>query len=112
MSPDPRKVEKRGVIDTARRLRQSCGQVFRYAIATGLAKYDPSAALGSPGRPRGHKAMPLNELATFLKALKNYDGEVRTRIALRLAVLTFARTSELRSAQWSEFENLDGREPL
>ncbi len=85
--------------------------MFRYAIAIGLAKFDPSVALrgalGSPGRPRGHKAMPLNEVARFLKALENYDGEVRTRIALRLMVLTFARTSELRSAQWSEFENLE-----
>ena len=111
-----RKVERRGVIETARRLRQSCGQVFRYAIATGLAKYDPAAALrgalGSPGRPRGHKAMPLKEVAAFLKALESYDGDERTRIALRLMVLTFARTTELRSAQWPEFENLEGKEPL
>jgi integrase len=52
-----RKVERRGVIETARRLRQVCGQVFRYAIVTGRAKHDPSAALKgalrSPGRPRG-----------------------------------------------------------
>ena len=56
-----RKVEKRGVIETARRLRQICGQVFRYAVASGRAKHDPSVnlrgALKSPGRPRGHKAM-------------------------------------------------------
>ena len=111
-----RKVEKRGVIETARRLRQTCGQIFRYAIAAGVAKYDPSAALrgalGSPGRPRGHKAMPLNEVPIFLQALGAYDGDVRTRIALRLMVLTFARTTELRSAQWAEFESLEGNEPL
>ena len=111
-----RRVEKRGVIETARRLRQTCGQVFRYAIATGRAKYDPSAdlrgALRSPGRPRGHKAMALSEVPNFLGALAAYDGDVRTRLALRLMVLTFARTTELRAAQWSEFENLDGNEPL
>jgi integrase len=111
-----RKVEKRGAIETARRLRQICGQVFRYAIASGLAKYDPSAALrgalGSPGRPRGHKAMPLNDVPTFLKSLAAYDGDTRTRIALRLMILTFARTTELRSAQWPEFENLEGNDPL
>jgi integrase len=111
-----RKVEKRGVIETARRLRQTCGQIFRYAIAAGVAKYDPSAALrgalGSPGRPRGHKAMPLNEVPIFQQALGAYDGDVRTRIALRLMVLTFARTTELRSAQWAEFESLEGNEPL
>jgi integrase len=56
--------------------------------------------------------MPLNEVPTFLKALENYDSDVRTRIALRLMVLTFARTTELRSAQWSEFENLEGKQPL
>jgi integrase len=111
-----RKVETRGVIETARRLRQTCGQVFRYAIATGRAKYDPSAALrgalGSPGRPRGHRAMALNEVPKFLNALGAYDGDPRTRLALRLMVFTFARTSELRGAQWSEFENLEGNEPL
>jgi hypothetical protein len=68
-----KKVEKRGAIETARRLRQICGQVFRYAIVTGRAKGDPSAALrgaiGSPGRPRGHKAMDLAEVPRFLKAL-------------------------------------------
>ena len=56
--------------------------------------------------------MPLNEVPTFLKALGNYDGDVRTHIALRLMVLTFTRTTELLSAKWSEFENLEGNEPL
>jgi integrase len=111
-----RRVEKRGVIETARRLRQTSGQVFRYAIATGRAKYDPSAdlrgALRSPGRPRGHKAMALTEVPNFLGALAAYDGDQRTRLALQLMVLTFARTTELRAARWSEFENLDGNEPL
>jgi integrase len=111
-----KKVEKRGVIETARRLRQTCGQVFRYAIATGRAKEDPSpalrGALGSPGRARGHKTMPLNEVPNFLSALEAYDGDPRTRLALRLMILTFARTTELRAAQWSEFENLDESEPL
>ncbi len=111
-----RKVESRGVIETARRLRQTCGQVFRYAIATSRAKYDPSAdlrgALRSPSRTRGHKAMSLSEVPNFLSALAAYDGDLRTRLALRFMVLTFARTTELRAARWSEFENLDGDEPL
>ena len=111
-----KKVEKRGVLETARRLRQTCGQVFRYAIATGRAKDDPSpalrGALGSPGRPRGHKAMALTEVPNFLSALETYDGDPRTRLALRLMMLTFTRTTELRAARWSEFENLDENEPL
>jgi len=110
-----RKVEKRGAIETALRLRQVCGQVFRYAIASGRAKHDPSAdlrgALKSPGRPRGHKAMSLNEVPSFLDALRTYEGDPRTCLALRLMVLTFARTTELRAAQWSEFENLEGNDP-
>jgi integrase len=111
-----RKVEKRGVIETARRLRQICGQVFRYAVASGRAKHDPSAdlkgALKSPGRRRGHRAMPLDQLPHFLNALTAYDGDLRTRLALRLMVLTFVRTTELRAARWSEIENLEGDEPL
>jgi len=111
-----RRVEKRGVIETARRLRQTCGQIFRYAIVTGRAKYDSAAtlkgALGSPGRPRGHRAMALTELPNFISALSAYDGDARTRLALRLMILTFTRTSELRAARWSEFENLDANEPL
>jgi integrase len=111
-----RKVEKRGAIETARRLRQYCGQVFRYAIVTGRAKYDPSAdlkgALKSPSRSRGHRAMPLDEVPNFVKSLSAYEGDPRTRLALRLMVLTFARTTELRAARWSEFETLEGNEPL
>lgn len=111
-----RNVENRGVVETARRLRQVCSQIFRYAIASGRAKHDPSAglrgALKSPGRARGHRAMSLNEVPTFLRALDTYDGGPRTRLALRLMILTFARTTELRAAQWSEFENLEGDEPL
>jgi integrase len=111
-----RKVERRGVIETARRLRQLCGQVFRYAIATGRAKYDPSVdlrgALKLPGRSRGHKAMPLDEMPRLFASLNAYDGEARTKLALRLAILTFVRTTELRASRWSEFEGLEGDEPL
>jgi integrase len=111
-----REIEKRGALETARRLRQSCGQVFRYAIVTGRAPHDPSAdlkgALGSPGRKRGHKAMSRDELPSFLSKLVAYDGDPRTRIALRMIILTFIRTGELRAARWSEFENLEGNEPL
>jgi integrase len=111
-----RKVEKRGAIETAHRLRQICGQIFRYSIASGRAKHDPSAdlkgALKSPGKSRGHRAMPFDEVPNFVKSLSAYEGDPQTRLALRLMVLTFARTTELRAAQWSEFEDLEGNEPL
>ena len=86
-----RKVEARGATETAGRLRQTCGQIFRYAVASGRAKRDPTVdlrgALRPRGRKRGHKAMPLAELPAFLAKLEAYDGEPRTRIALRLMIL-------------------------
>jgi len=111
-----RMVERRGALETAGRLRQICGQVFRYAVATGRATRDPSVdlkgALSSPGRKRGHKAMSREELPGFLAAVGAYAGDPRTRLALRLVVLTFVRTIELRAARWSEFENLDTESAL
>ena len=103
-----RRVEARGALDIAKRLRQTVGQVFRYAIATGRARRDPAAdlkgALKSAGRQQHHRAMPREELPGFLRALSAYDGEPRTRLALRLMTLTFVRTGELRAARWEEFD--------
>ena len=69
-----RKVEKRGVNETARRLKQLVGQIFRFAIVTGRAKRDPSVdlkdALRATGEPQRHRAMPLSELPTFLRKLE------------------------------------------
>jgi len=108
-----RKVEKRGALDIAKRLRQTAGQIFRFGIATGRAKRDPSAdlkgALKAAGRQQHHKAIPRAELSGFLRALSSYDGAAQTRLALRLMVLTFVRTTELRAARWVEF-NFDGGE--
>ena len=108
-----RKVEKRGALEIAKRLRQTVGQVFRYAIVTGRAKRDPSVdlkeALKAAGRQTHHKAMPREDLPQFLRALSTYDGEARTRLALRLVVLTFVRTTELRGARWNEID-LDAAE--
>jgi len=108
-----RKVEKRGVNETARRLKQLVGQIFRFAIVTGRAKRDPSAdlkdALRATGEPQHHKAMPLLELPTFLKKLETYNGEQQTKLALKLVTLTFLRTTELRAGKWSELEDLDGK---
>ena len=70
-----RKVEQRGAIESAGRLRQTCSQVFRYAIATGRAKHDPSAdlrgAIRSPPKKRGHKAMSVDELPRWILMMGN-----------------------------------------
>lgn len=111
-----RKVEARGAVELAKREMQVIGQVFRYAIATGRAKRDPTrdlvGALKSPGRQKHHRAMSREDLPGFLQALEVYDGDPSTRLALKLMILTFVRTTELRAAQWAEFEGLDGKEPL
>ena len=111
-----RKVEGRGAIELAKRELQVSGQVFRFAVATGRAKRDPTrdlvGALKSPGRTQHHRAMSREDLPGFLRALDAYDGEPRTALALKLVVLTFVRTTELRAARWDEFESLDGSEPL
>jgi integrase len=107
-----RKVERRGVNETARRLKQLVGQIFRFAVVTGRAKRDPSTdlkdALRATGEPHRHRAMPLAELPTFLQKLKTYSGEQQTKLALELVTLTFLRTTELRAGKWKELENLDG----
>jgi integrase len=111
-----RKVEKRGALEQAKRLRQTCGQIFRYAVITRRAKHDPTSGLKGALKPNGrqqhHRTMPRDDMPAFLRALDSYDGDPRTAFALRIVVLTFVRTTELRAARWEEFEGIDGREPL
>jgi integrase len=111
-----RAVEARGALDIAKRIRQSVGAVFRFAIATGRAKRDPSAdlrgALKPSPRPRHHAALKESQLPEFLMRLDGYDGEPRTRLAIQLVVLTLLRTNEVRFGAWEEVEGLDGDSPL
>jgi integrase len=103
-----RKVEVRGRYETARRLRSTCGMVFRYAIATGRAERDPSADLrGALTAPKvTHRAAIVDPsgIGALLRAIEGYDGHAPTRAALRLAPLVFVRPVELRHAEWSEFD--------
>lgn len=111
-----RAVEARGAVVLAGRLLQVCGQVFRFAVASGRAVRDPSqdlrGALRSPGAAKHRSALKAAELPEFLKALANYQGDRQTVLALRLVMHTAVRTAEARFAIWSEFEGLDGAEPL
>jgi len=107
------RIEKRGAHETAHRVRSLCGQVFRYAIATGRAERDPSADLRGALTPVKHKSMatitdPKN-VGALLRAIASYSGAFATRCALQLAPLTFVRPGELRYAEWSEFD-LDAAE--
>jgi integrase len=108
-----RSVEVRGRYETARRLRSTCGQVFRYAIATGRAERDPSAdlrgALTAPKTTHRAAVTDPKAIGALLRAIDVYDGQPITQAALRLAPLVFVRPGELRRAEWSEFD-LDGAE--
>ena len=111
-----RQVEKRGALDIAKRLREHCSQIFRFAIASGRGKRDPSAdlrgALRAKPREQHLAAMPRGELPGFLRTIDHYGGDLLTRLALKLVILTLVRTKELRLAEWCEFEGLDGDKPL
>jgi integrase len=103
-----RKVERRGRLETATRLRSVIGQVFRYAIATGRAENDPTpslrGALTAPiTKPRAAIVQPI-PFGGLLRAIESYDGTPEVVAALQLLALTFVRPGELRHAEWSEFD--------
>lgn len=102
-----RRVEGRGAETVALLVRQWSSAIFRYAVATLRADTDPASALkGAIHRPRTKHAKPLSrdQIAEFTKALETYGGYRTTVIALRLMLLTFVRTKELRTAPWSEID--------
>ncbi len=106
-----REIEGRGVIETAHRCKQVCGQVFRYAVATGRASHDPSTSLRGALKPvKSVNFAAITEpdqIAGLLLAIDGYQGSIVVVSALRLAPLVFVRPGELRHAEWSEI-NLDG----
>lgn len=100
-----RRAEARGAIETAHRLKDACGQVFRYGIATGACSRNPAADLRGALRPvltRHHAAVIEPDRAgDLLRALADYQGQPVTRAALRLSALLFLRPGELRQLEWS-----------
>lgn len=108
-----RRIESRGVIETAHRARESCGQVFRFAVAEGTATSDPTRDLKEALRTPRPKHMPAivkpEEVAALLRAIDGYRGSLVVCTALRLAPMLMLRPCELRFAQWSEFD-LDNAE--
>lgn len=103
-----RRVENRGRLETARRLRSTIGSVFRYGIATARAENDPTVALrGALVVPKvRHRAAVTdrNALGALLRAIDGFDGQPMTRAGLQLMAILFPRPGELRAAHWSEFE--------
>lgn len=103
-----RRIESRGALETAHRVRTICGQVFRYAVATGRAERDPAADLKGalPPYKKGHLAAITDpkDVAPLLRAIDDYKGSFVVKCALQLAPLFFVRPGELRQAEWSEFD--------
>lgn len=111
-----RPIEARGALDYNKRVLQRVSMVFRYAIVTGRAEYNPSADLRGALKTRKqthHAALARDDLPTFLKALDSYDGHLITKCGLQLIALTFLRSTELRGATWAEidFERKEWRVP-
>lgn len=106
-----RKLEEQGKRDLAHRQLQHCGQIFRYAIATGRAKFDITANLKGALQPaisKGHAHLTEKELPPFLKKLEHYDGKFGgtplTKLAFKLLILSFVRSGEIRGAKWEEID--------
>lgn len=103
-----RRIENRGALETAHRALGNCGQVFRYAIATGRATRDPSGDLRGALPPvKGEHFAAVTEpiqAAELLRTLDGYQGTLTVACALRLAPLVFVRPSELRNAEWADID--------
>ena len=103
-----RRIEERGAHETTHRTKQRCSQIFRYAVATGRATQDPTAALRGALAPvvstsRAAITDPA-KVGELLRAIDGYSGGLIARCALKLAPLVFVRPGELRKADWNEFD--------
>jgi integrase len=103
-----RKIEVRGKIETAHRVKQRASQVFRYAVATGRSDRDPAADLRgalTPLKPKNRAAVtqPV-KVGELMRALHGYSGHPVTHAALRLAPYVFVRPGEIRAAEWAELD--------
>lgn len=103
-----RRIEAKGNYETARRVRSTVGQIFRYAIATARTDNDPTFGLkGALTAPTVSHRAALTDKKAFgglLRAIWAYEGMPETRLALQLMALLYPRPGELRQAQWSEID--------
>lgn len=103
-----RRIEKRGVLETAHRALTNCGQVFRYAVVTGRAERDPSGDLRGALPTVTHKNFASitdpKEVGGLLRSLEAFKGTFVVQSALLLSPLLFVRPGELRKAEWAGFD--------
>ncbi|QLV88288.1 tyrosine-type recombinase/integrase [Citrobacter sp. RHBSTW-00678] len=102
-----RRFEDRGAMERANKARRRCGEVFRYAIVTGRAKYNPAPDLADAMkgyRKKNYPFLPADQIPAFNKALAGFSGSIVSRIATQVLQYTVLRTKELRSMQWSNVD--------
>lgn len=103
-----RRIEGRGALDTTLRAKQNCGQIFRYAVATGRADRDPSGDLRGALAPvkRENFAAITNpaQVAELLRAIDAFRGTFVVKCALQVAPMLFVRPGELRTGEWAAFD--------
>jgi integrase len=101
-----RKVEARGAVDMAHRAKQTAGQVFRYAVATGRAERDPSGdlrgALKSKAKKHYAAITDPAQVGKLLVAIDNFQGTPIVKAALQLSPMLFQRPGEIRAMEWAE----------
>lgn len=111
-----RAVEERGAIEMARRIHQMISQIFAFAMGEELIETNPAdaitSALAKRPAPKRRSAIRPSALPAMYAGIADYEGDPVTMAAMRLIILTFVRTGELRFAEWAQIEDLDGKEPL
>lgn len=103
------RIEKRGVLDTAHKIKTKCSEVMRYAVVTRRAVRDPTIDLKGalmPARRKHYATITYpSEVGALLRTIDGYRGKSQiVHCALRLLPLVFVRSSELRYARWEEFD--------
>lgn len=100
-----RKVEAKGILSTAHDVQQMAGQVFRYALQSGLVEYNPIPDLRGVLKPhtQEHFAAVLEpkKAGELLRAIDSYGGQPTTRAALQISALIFQRPGNVRAMEWS-----------
>jgi integrase len=102
-------IEGRGARDVAKRTHETTGQIFRFAIARGIACRNPAADFKPSdilvdAKGENFSRVDARDLPELLLKMESYEGDALTRLAMKLMAYTFVRTSELIEAEWSEVD--------
>lgn len=106
-------MEARGAVESAHRVRQVCGQVFGFAVASGMVERDVSADLkGTIATPKKRNYAAIIEpkqVSALMRSIYGYVGHMYAPAALKLSALLFVRLGEIRAAEWSEFDFIEAQ---